>query len=702
MVLGRSSRMKRNLKKGAVALSLSVALLTGVAWADLPEPPAHSDIALRLLPVSDDKNPLDQEALKRHPVYRLIGKVGVDYFGVEPFRFFDATFEGTAIAAILSKPGSGGGSSLKAYFDDQARRERWSADVRELTSLANDLEDHFQTTEQYPADLQTYLDEVRYYEPYLSSGVSYRYEVLKDGKDYRLTMVFEPGIEQVKLGPAPVFSSQSGRKNLQPTLPPVPLNFVVGAKIKDKSSLQSFLTETLGTPQGGFWRSPDMAAMPLVITLRGEWLVASDQMSNLGDFLKSLKGEKPGWSANPAFKKVARNLKTDGPFLLFVDTPRLLKAMDAPTTGPEGRLASLLGPLGYSVIPYAESQFALEVFMGVEAPKGSDLAEYFASSGSLNPASGMATSNVPWDISNVFAVDYANGKGLLDALVGLFPDAEDQYGMGQDIFLGMFGLDAQEGFNNLAEGPVIVSFERIDLVTTTIESFMGMPGAPEETAPPESLDDSDPMEGQDPAETTEEDENAEPGVSEEGLEMEDAMDAEPVAEPEKSSPVASLAAVPATFAFQVPLETNREALLSLMNPYMKEMSTETVYGVEVKTSSDGKLSYALDENWLYVSGGRTDRLIHHMLEAAHGRKQTLATIDSWSRFSVGRKGRLLAFGHQKVDAVNSLVKGFLLFMGSEFRPLAEEFGELRDYHSVLTAIPDGFLAVGEMVKGDER
>lgn len=92
----------------------------------------------------------------------------------------------------------------------------------------------------------------------------------------------------------------------------------------------------------------------------------------------------------------------------------------------------------------------------------------------------------------------------------------------------------------------------------------------------------------------------------------------------------------------------------------------------------------------------------HMLEAAHGRKQTLASIDSFARFQLQSKGRLLAFGHQKVDAFYSIVKGFVLFLGVEFRPLAQELGKLRDYHSVVTLVPDGINLSGEIVQGDDR
>ena len=164
----------------------------------------------------------------------------------------------------------------------------------------------------------------------------------------------------------------------------------------------------------------------------------------------------------------------------------------------------------------------------------------------------------------------------------------------------------------------------------------------------------------------------------------------------------ALPGMPATLAAQVPIENNREAAVTMLQPYLGDPTTESVYGVDVVTSQDGTFSYAIDGDWMYISGGRTVRLMRHMLEAAHGRKETLGSIDSWSRFKTSGRGRLLMFGHQKVDPIYSLVKGALLFLGSDFRPIATELGKLRDYHSMGTLVPDGVLVVGEVVQGDGR
>lgn len=664
MRIGHDKGWLRRLKGGLTACALGVAFSLGQVSAELPEPPATSDIAFRYLPVTTSENAIDPVELADHPLFRIVRRAGSEVFGVEPLRFLDNSFEGTVVAAILSRSAAGG-TTLADFFRDQDLRDSWKRNTEELRSLAEDLDYEFKENEQpFPAELQTYLDEVRYYEPYLSDGVTYRYEVLNDGKDYRLTMVFPEGSGFSKLGAAPVFTSQDGHSNQEPTAAPVPLNLVVAAKIKQKDQLVSVLTDALGKPQGGFWRVE--GEMPFIITIRDQWVVGADRTENLGQMLRSLSGKEPGWSSTPGFQKVARNVTPDAPLLVYINTPSLLRAADDGTMGEvEKKLASLLGPVGYAAVPYAESQFRLEVFMGIEAPEGSRLQSLLQETATESPEQSIVTSNIPWDVSNVLALDFKTTKALVDAVVAMFPDAASQMDMGEDVMLGMFGLDAQAGVEGLIGGNALVVFERVDIFATGIEAALDM-------------------------------EMPSPDMDEDGDEDSDEGEMEEVAQP---SP---LAYMPATLAAQVPIENNREAALTMLQPYLGDPTTESLYGVDVVTSQDGSFSYAVDEDWMYVSGGRTVRLMRHMLEAAHGRKETLGSIDSWSRFKTTGRGRLLMFGHQKVDPIYSLVKGALLFLGSDFRPIATELGKLRDYHSMGTLVPDGVLLVGEVVQGDGR
>ncbi|MCA9780147.1 MAG: hypothetical protein KC800_25650, partial [Candidatus Eremiobacteraeota bacterium] len=112
------------------------------ASAGPPEPPATSDIALRLLPAARSENAIDPMELSDHPVFRIIRRAGSEIFGIEPLRFLDNTFEGTVVAAILSRS-SAGGTTLADFFRDQDLRESWKRNTEELRSLAEDLEYEF-------------------------------------------------------------------------------------------------------------------------------------------------------------------------------------------------------------------------------------------------------------------------------------------------------------------------------------------------------------------------------------------------------------------------------------------------------------------------------------------------------------------------------------------------------------------------------
>jgi len=656
----------------------------GALAQPFPEPPQQSEFAVRLLPASSDSSDVERMDLRSHPLFRTIDALVSKELGFDPLEFMDNTFEGTVIAAIVSGTDKSAPSSLKAFLDDRRDRVSWSETVSELSSLAYDLKDDFEGSgEPYPTDLESYLENDRYYSPSLGRGVDYRYEVLREGKGFRITTLFEANSPLIRLGEPPVFTDEQPGPSTTPTTKPVPLNLVVGAKIKEPVELAELLTRGLGDPKGGFWRTKESEGFSMVITIRGDWLVASDEMSNLGEFLKTLNGKKPGWSENPAFQKVARNLDMNAPGVVFLDTQRLLQGADFQLGSMESKLLSILGPVGYSIIPGDQAQARVEVFLGINPPQDSELASFMASSRGESASSSLSVKNIPWDVANVFAVDYGHMKALMDALVALFPEVDSEYEMGQDVFAGMLGLDAETGFNGLFEGSAIVSFERIDILLNIFDGWADVYDVNAVGGPIEEVSDAVVIEA------------GEDSGSEAVYESEEVVQ-EYQRQPKKLR-------IPATFAARVPVEANREALLALLQPYMGDEPVRRMdYGVEVVTGTDGLFSYAIDGDWFYLSGGRTERLMKNMLAAAHGRKETLASVDSWSRFALRSEGKLLAFGHQKVDAVYSIVKGMLLLLGSDFRPLANEIGKLRDYHSVVTVVPEGILAVGEIVRGDDR
>jgi hypothetical protein len=383
----------------------------------------------------------------------------------------------------------------------------------------------------------------------------------------------------------------------------------------------------------------------------------------------------------------------------------------------------------------------MEVFMGVNPPKGSDLEALFAETAEAKTEAAMVAGNIPWDVSNAFAMDYQRSKRLFDAVLALSDEAKESMEMVEDVWAGFLGLDAEAGFDRLVDGWVVVSFERLDIFVNALEGFTeamsttteGLPAELEGTGGPPSEDSAVDAEAspEEPAVAPDANPDAEPVPGEsEGViiieEVAPASEPDPELAPEDSdrepaanetddnnlepsgeelAPPAAIRPprLPFTVAFQVTDQQARGAMVEALTKQLGEQTeTKSVYGVEVLGRQDGLLSYALRDNWFYISGGNTQRLLRNLLAAATGRKPSLTSLDTWAQFRAGQRGEVIAIGHQKVDAFYSIVKGFLLLMGPDFRPMADELGGLRDYHSAVFLVPDGVLCVGDVLQGDKK
>lgn len=684
----------------------------------LPEPPSNSDIAFRILPANYSTAKIDQDVLREQPLVRLVVEGGGSLLGIDPVWDLLNTFDGTVLGAILSDPKKG--SNLARYFQDSELRSRHASMIAEMQSLASDLELAKAENESgtYPEDLKEYIESVRYYDANLPEGASYIYERLEDGKSFRLKVKYEKAAPIASLGPAPVFGPESFGQNLVITKAPVPLNYAIAVRTKNSETARALADTVWGQSKDGFWT---VGADGGLATLRGSWLVISDTKANLGTVLKSVNGQGPGWSKNPGFQRVAKNVNVNAPVVAFVDLPKVLKAL-GPEIDPEmTKLLGLVGPTGYTLTPRERSEFRVEAFVGVNPPKGSELEGFFKQSASASPQAAMVAENIPWDITNAFAADYRKSKKLFDALVALSPEAKTEMENAEDVWAGFLGLDAERGFDELVDGWAILSFERLDIFVNAIEDVTDMmSGSPPETPIPDEGTGGPESDESETVVVVAEDEVVPSDTDSEG--DPEAVAEEPVVEEEASEPAAEIeievdeeqvevvpagptkpARIPATVAFQVVDAQAREALTTALDKRIGEtLQSKTVHGVEVKGREDGLLSYAVRDNWFYISGGKTQRLLRNLLSAATGQKPSLTSLESWNQFRSGQRGQVLAIGHQKVDGVYSMTKGALLFLGPDFRPLAYEIGGLRDYHSAAFVVPDGLLMVGDVLQGDGR
>ncbi len=280
MNISKSSKRWRNRLSCGLVGVLALGLCT-LTEAQPSEPPKNSLVALKLTSWSESASKVDSRVLKAHPLYELVERVGKKEFGIEPLTFLDEAFEGTFVAAVVA-PESKSAPKLRDFIEDVEARSSWATTVRELTSLRDDLVGHYGALgENYPENLDHYLEEIRYYTPGLPYGVDFQYKVSSDGKGFELRAVFPKGSRLSKLGKPPVLTSDGEMFNLKPTADAVPLNLVMGARIKDKAQVVELLDRYCGPSKNGFWSTDIDDKLELLVTVLCEWLVAGVQMINL-------------------------------------------------------------------------------------------------------------------------------------------------------------------------------------------------------------------------------------------------------------------------------------------------------------------------------------------------------------------------------------------------------------------------------------
>jgi len=119
------------------------------------------------------------------------------------------------------------------------------------------------------------------------------------------------------------------------------------------------------------------------------------------------------------------------------------------------------------------------------------------------------------------------------------------------------------------------------------------------------------------------------------------------------------------------------------------VNRKTVENVSYSQSPDGRDSWIGLPNTHFWANGHTQRLLPRIFNAYQGKTPNLAGLPSYQRFARGRQGELLLYLHHKVDREYSLIKGLLLYLGSDFRPEAESLGELKDMHTAIEVVPGG-------------
>ena len=117
--------------------------------------------------------------------------------------------------------------------------------------------------------------------------------------------------------------------------------------------------------------------------------------------------------------------------------------------------------------------------------------------------------------------------------------------------------------------------------------------------------------------------------------------------------------------------------------------SKTVEGVGYSLSEDGRCAWTASNTTQFWANGYTERQLPRVRKAYEGTPANLGATPAYRWFQQERQGELLCYVHTKVDREYSLIKGFLLYLGTDFRPEAEKLGRLRDMHTAIEVVPGG-------------
>lgn len=485
------------------------------------------------------------------------------------------------------------------------------------------------------------------------TGVTYVYTA--EGGLWTVRAELAADSPAARQGKPPVNSEKDGLDS--ETLPQLdPIGLVVAFDAYAPAEAQKVLNRLDGVltcleaTGDGRWKVAWEDVPPLFLSVQEGWLVASDDPNLLPRALAALD-----LSANPRNSFQIQTLPAAAELYAFLDIQESVAHSPDLTTSSRATLAPLRS-LGITSLGKGEpipAQVELRAFLQLEE---SALAEF----GNVTAPSPLM-SRVNWDISELVVVDLAQVYRLLERAA----DAHPAVGVFLTTVLAeaqrTLGMELSRDLLRNGSYRLLVTYERIDIFARFLEMFGDVKDALGRRS-------------------------REPLVSQ----------VEPPAE-EQPSPSPSPEATPEPILQELPMMAGLEigpgplqdalwkGLLEALGPRPKFY--RTAGETRVETSADGRIAVARQGNLLLCAGGGSSRLIDRILATAE--PTSVAALDSYRQFKEGLTGQELVLVHAKVDWLYSLVKGFLLLAGSDFRPEATALGLWRDVYGALNLESQG-------------
>jgi hypothetical protein len=614
-----------------IALGLS---LTTAAWAQ-PEwgqtyLPDTTELYLEYQPrVVFSEGPGVLERLQRSPFFRVISNA----LPLEPALLEELKrmplWNGRLIAAVVRE---GPISPLEHWHRGNARAAimtefRYQADL-----IFTGVNQYRKLQKRFPktvADLRA----KGYYDGELPEGA--QAELLRSGKKMsvriRLPMAAEAPVEVT--WPDPGYTGVQDFPALQ--------GLFIGVGVPDSARLQATLQRwdpdvEMLAPEGDHW-SLAWDTHKIHMYLHKDWVYLSSSPALVQPFLA---GHPPAQSlrANPRFAlQYGRLNRPDTESWLFADLQDILQTSPMLTSSagvaPERILMRSLGHAAGSRLNGGMLEATGEGFLQWDGVQNVNPAL---------PAAALTLANrIPAGTETVFWLDLPGLVRVSDRLGGEFPIVNTAIQFLWPALEQGAGLSVPR--EALAQGSQLyLYYEVADLYATQIEAIVQLFGAI--------------------------------GGREEG-------DAEDLLAPSRWPILAVLEVSNPALAAQVQAKLT-ERLGEAAVPRSSE-------GVAYRVSKDGRVGHAVVGTTQVWASGHTERLLPRTVRALQGSGPALASTPGYQRFAQGRQGELLLYLHAKADRTYSLLKGFLLYLGSDFRPEAEILGRLRDTHVSLEVVPGG-------------
>ena len=649
-------------------LLLAVVATSPASRAEAPRAPEGAEILLqgRLLPPPAETRRM-VERLRGYELFDRGLELLKSELGVDLQEDVLSWVEGTVVAAVVR---TGDESPISGHMRRQELVRQYFGASNRLWVVQSALNTYAETEGKPPEKL---ADLVPDYLAEAGDVEGFRYE--RKGRTWTLACVFPEGSELAAF-PTPSMDEEGNLVEVPaPTAGPV--NFSVSLRVTDPAladrKLRGLLARS-GMPVAAEGPLVLPASEPVRLEVRGSWLTATDNPEVLPRVYAGLSGRAP---LDPGLARMLASVPANPDFLVYVDVPGILAHWKGLPPGEAAWLEALRAVKGFIVATHVRKERVLtESFLALEPSPGHPLARLLQ--GPEETRMGLAR-RVPWSVSYV---DFARVDLLWRSardLAGLHPLLEGGLDMVRQGVESSLGVSLEQELLPASTGELVLNMEAVDLVSSAV--IQGLDLGKKRSTPDEGASEEASPEGE-----------AAPGSPEPPAEENGGL------APLDEGPAGpGLQAVPFTLLVSLRPGPARQAVLARLEERLGADPTSLPFeGGEIRQARDRSLAYTVRGDFLVVSVGPTLRLMKQMVLGVNGRVPALTDLDSYQEFRKDLRGRLLLLRHAKTDAMYSVLKGALLFLGAEFRAEADQVGLWRDAYAAVTLEPGGIRARGAL------